>query len=191
MSPAAAEVETTIDYLIPTSRINRRFWAPGKEYNTGVYQPYPVTIRNARLAGPFTLDQHGFCIARHQSAITAWEANYGGDSAYAAEVADVVKRLTGADLVVNMGGMVRSSGLTSATVQPPAAEAHVDFTTRSANRIAEALYRKVRPEGAGYDRFISYSLWRCLHRPGPCPHHTAPAACPAAAAKAPATANRK
>lgn len=165
MSPAAAEVETTIDYLIPTSRINRRFWAPGKEYNTGVYQPYPVTIRNARLAGPFTLDEHGFCIAQHQTAITDWDANYGGDSVYAAEVAEVVKRLTGADMVVNMGGMVRCSGLTSATVQPPAAEAHVDFTTRSANRIAAALYNKVRPDGAGYDRFISYSLWRVLSPP--------------------------
>jgi hypothetical protein len=165
LSPQPAEIDTTIDYLIPTSRINRRFWAPGEEYNTGIYQPYPVTIRNARMAGPFTLDQHGFCISRHQSAITDWQANYGHDSAYAGEVADVVKRLTGADLVVNMGGMVRSSGLTSATVQPPAAEAHVDFTTRSAQRIAAMLYAKARPEGAGYDRFISFSLWRVLSPP--------------------------
>jgi hypothetical protein len=164
-SPASAQVDTTIDYLIPTSRINRRFWAPGEEYNTGTYQPYPVTIRNARLAGPFTLDQHGFCIDRHQSAVTDWEANYGGDSAYGLEVAAVVKRLTGADLVVNLSGQVRCSGLTSATVQPPAAEAHVDFTTRSAQRIAAMLYQKARPEGAGYDRFISFSLWRVLSPP--------------------------
>jgi len=166
LSEATAEVETTIDYLIPTSRINRRFWAPGKEYNTGIYKPYPVTIRNARLAGePFTLDRHGFCLARHDSNVTDWEANYGPDSQYAGEVADVVKRLTGADLVINMGGMVRTSGLTSDTRQPPAAEAHVDFTTRSAQRIAEMLYRKERPEGAGYDRFISFSLWRVLSPP--------------------------
>jgi len=164
-SQAATEVETTIDYLIPTSRINRRFWAPGEEYNTGVYQPYPVTIRNARLAGPFTLDEHGFCLAKHQSAITDWEANYGGDSAYAAEVAEVVKRMTGADMVINMGGMVRTSGLTSQTRQPPAAEAHVDFTTRSATRLAEMLYRHARPEGEGYDRFISFSLWRVITPP--------------------------
>jgi hypothetical protein len=165
LSPASAQIDTTIDYLIPTSRINRRFWAPGEEYNTGVYQPYPVTIRNARLAGPFTLDAHGFCISRHQSAISDWQANYGHDSPYAAEVAEVAKRLTAADLVVNMGGMVRSSGLTGPTVQPPAAEAHVDFTTRSAQRIAAMLYKKVRPEGAGYDRFISFSLWRVLSPP--------------------------
>jgi len=83
VSEAPAEVETTIDYLIPTSRINRRFWAPGTEYNTGVYQPYPVTIRNARLAGPFTLDEHGFCIAKPPTAIPDREANYGGAPAQA------------------------------------------------------------------------------------------------------------
>ena len=63
-SRAGDAVETRIDYLIPGSRINRRFWAPGAELNTGVYQPYPVTIRNGRLASePFTLDRNGFCRA--------------------------------------------------------------------------------------------------------------------------------
>ncbi len=42
------DVAAKIDYLLPTSRINRRFWAPGEEYNTGVYAPYDVTIHNAR-----------------------------------------------------------------------------------------------------------------------------------------------
>jgi hypothetical protein len=165
MSAAAARVETTIDYLVPTSRINRRFWAPGEEFNTGEYAPYPVTIRNARQAGPFNLDDHGFTIDRHETAITDWEAHYGPDSAYAAEVCAEAARLTGADFVIPMGGMIRCSGLTGPTVQPPAAEAHVDFTTRSANRLAEALYRKARPEGAGYDRFIAFSLWRVLSPP--------------------------
>ena len=50
-------VDAKMDYLLPTSTINRRFWAPGKEYNTGVYATYGVHIRNARLAPePFTLD---------------------------------------------------------------------------------------------------------------------------------------
>lgn len=165
MSGPLSEVATRIDYLVPTSRINRRFWAPGKEYNTGVYAPHDVVVRNARLAGPFTLDEHGFCISRHVSAVTDWEANYGPDGAYAEEVGDVVKALTGADMVIPMGGMIRSSGLTSATVQPPAAEAHVDFTTQSAQRLAERLYRLKRPDGAGYDRFICFSLWRALSPP--------------------------
>jgi hypothetical protein len=165
MSEASAAVQSTIDYLIPTSRINRRFWAPGKEYNTGVYAPYPVTIRNARLAGPFTLDEHGFCLGRHRTAVTDWGRNYGPDSDYAREVRDVAMRICGADLVLPMGGMVRSSGETGAAVQPPAAEAHVDFTQGCAERIAETLYRKYRPDGPGYRRFIAFSLWRVLSPP--------------------------
>jgi hypothetical protein len=165
LSPAAAEIHTSIDYLLPTSRINRRFWAPGKEYNTGLYAPYPVTVRNARLAGPFTLHEHGFCIGQHHTRISDWERNYGPDSAYAAEVSAAAMRLCGADMVVPMGGMMRSAGTTSATVQPPAAEAHVDFTRPCAERIAARLYHTARPQGPGYQRFIAFSLWRALSPP--------------------------
>jgi hypothetical protein len=165
MSQAVAEVQSMIDYLVPTSRINRRFWAPGKELNTGVYTPYPVTIRNARLAGPFTLDEHGFCLGQHHTDITDWQASYGAESAYATQVAQVARRLSGADVVVPMGGMMRASDTTSATVQPPAAEAHVDFTESCAGRIAERLYRTAHPEGPGYRRFIAFSLWRALSAP--------------------------
>src|ERR1700689_4378819 len=136
MSQAVAEVRSMIDYLVPTSRINRRFWAPGRELNTGVYAPYEVTLRNARLAGPFSLDQHGFCLAQHRTDIIDWHQNYNADTPYATQVREVAQRLTGADLVVPMGGMLRTSGPTGATMQPPAAEAHVDFTQRSAERIA-------------------------------------------------------
>jgi hypothetical protein len=165
LTPASDEVHSTIGYLIPTSRINRRFWAPGKEYNTGIYASYEVTIRNARRAGPFTLDEHGFCLGHHHADITDWEQAYGPDTAYAVQVCEVAKRLTGTDVAVPMGGMIRDSGETSATVQPPAAEAHVDFTERSAHRIAEAIYRRAHPAGPGYGRFIAFSLWRALSPP--------------------------
>jgi hypothetical protein len=165
MSQAAAEVHSLIDYLVPTSRINRRFWAPGKEFNTGIYAPYPVIIRNARLAGPFTLDAHGFCLGRHHTDISDWQSQYAADSPYAAQVGQVAMRLSGADFVVPMGGMMRASGATSASVQPPAAEAHVDFTESCAARIAERLYRTARQAGPGYRRFIAFSLWRVLSAP--------------------------
>lgn len=165
MSQAVAEVRSTIDYLVPSSRINRRFWAPGRELNTGVYAPYEVIIRNARLAGPFSIDQHGFGLAQHRTDITDWENHYDANSAYAAQVREVVARLTGADLVLGMGGMQRRSGPVTASFQPPAAEAHVDFTQRSAERIAQARYGKARPNGPGYRRFIAFSLWRALSAP--------------------------
>jgi hypothetical protein len=165
MSNAAAEIRSTIDYLVPTSRINRRFWAPGKEFNTGIYEPHSVIIRNARLSGPFTLDDHGFCLGHHRTGITDWEQNYLPGTPYAGEVCEVAKRLSGADFVVPLGGMIRTSGATTATTQPPAAEAHVDFTQRSADRIAGALYRKANPDGPGFRRFIAFSLWRALSPP--------------------------
>jgi hypothetical protein len=165
VSHAVAEVRSTIDYLVQSSRINRRFWAPGRELNTGIYAPYEVTLRNARLAAPFSLDQHGFCLAQHRTDISDWNQNYNADTPYAAQVREVAQRLTAADLVVPMGGMLRASGQTTSTIQPPAAEAHVDFTQRSAERIAARLYRKAQPEGQGYRRFMAFSLWRALSPP--------------------------
>ncbi len=166
MSEPAAAIQTQIQYLIPTSRINRRFWAPGEEYNTGVYAPYDVTIRNARKADHrFTLDGEGFELGAYPANHDDWESQYGADSDYAAEVCEIAKRMCGADLVVPMGGMVRTSGNTSPTVQPPAGEAHVDFTERSARRIAEMIYRRACPDGPGYGRFIAFSLWRPLSPP--------------------------
>ncbi|MEH6826757.1 CmcJ/NvfI family oxidoreductase [Parasphingorhabdus sp.] len=165
LSPATAEIDAKIQYLLPGSLINRRFWAPGEEYNTGEYAPYDVKIKNARLAGPFTLDDHGFAIERHKTDITDWLANYGPDGEYAKQVQDVARQMTGADFVIPMGGMIRTSGKTSKDVQPPAGEAHVDFTEKSATQLAERLYRAQRPDGKGYDRFICFSLWRVLSPP--------------------------
>ncbi len=165
-SEAPAAVETTIDYLIPSSRINRRFWAPGKELNTGVYQSYPVTIRNARLAPePFTLDTHGFCIATHRSGIRDFRDQAELKRDYPAEVIEAAKALTGADLVVPMGGQLRSPVISGEGIQPPAAEAHVDFNTRTAQKIARGIYDKAMPDGPGYDRFIAFSLWRTFSEP--------------------------
>ena len=159
-------VDATMDYLVPTSRINRRFWAPGKEYNTGVYSSHGVHIRNARMAPePFSLDKHGFCLAQHKTKVTDWEAAAAGDSDYAAEVIEVVKKLTGADVVLTMAGQLRTSGATGERLQPPAAEAHVDFTPQSAERVAERVYAAKIPDGPGYQRSICFSLWRPLSAP--------------------------
>lgn len=160
---APAEVQASIQYLVATSRINRRFWAPGAELNTGVYAPYPVTIRNARLAEEtIELDKHGFCLARHRTKVVDFSDAATVTQVYPGEVAAFVRELTGADIVAALGGMMRSAGRTGPGCQPPAGEAHVDFNARSARRIADRLYATAAPDGPGYDRFISFSLWRVL-----------------------------
>jgi hypothetical protein len=45
----------------------------------------------------FTLDEHGFCLAQHPTSIRDWDSQYGADSAYALEVAEVARALTGAE----------------------------------------------------------------------------------------------
>ena len=77
---------SAVDDRLPgaDSRINRRFWAPGRN-STRRLRAYPVTIRNARLAGPFTLDEHGFCLGRHHRHHRLGTVRR--ESAYAAQVA--------------------------------------------------------------------------------------------------------
>jgi hypothetical protein len=159
---ARDHVDATIAYLLPSSRINRRYVAPGAELNTGLYAPEPVRIGNARAAGhDFTLDAHGFALARFPTALTDLHDQAQIDGAYAAEINRIARAMTGADLVVPLGAMVRHS-IDHARHQPPAGEAHVDMNTPTAHTLARSLYEAACPGGPGYDRFILFSLWRCL-----------------------------
>ena len=125
-----------------------------------------MTIRNARTAAtPFTLADNGFCLAEHRSAIADFRDQAETAAHYPVEVADVAKMLTGCDFVIPMGGQLRSPVISGPGIQPPAAEAHVDFDTQSARRIADALYAKAMPDGPGFDRFIAFSLWRTFSPP--------------------------
>lgn len=159
-------VRASISYLKPTSLINRRFWAPGEEVNTGEYEPYPVIVRNARLAEkPFTLHEHGFAIATCPTKLDDFEDKATIESVYYEEVRRIVKEMCGADHVALIGGQLRSSGETGAIIQPPAAEAHVDFNEITSRKLAKRLYEKTAPDGQGYERFIIFSLWRVLSDP--------------------------
>jgi hypothetical protein len=52
------EVQAKIDYLVPSSRVNRHFWAPGRELDTGLYAPYEVTVL-ALCEGGSVRDEEG------------------------------------------------------------------------------------------------------------------------------------
>ena len=70
MVSRAQSVKATIDYLIASSRINRRYVAPGAELNTGRYAPHTVLIRNGRsVQGALGLDAQGFVLATQPSLV--------------------------------------------------------------------------------------------------------------------------
>jgi hypothetical protein len=171
-------VQAEINYLDPGSRINRRFVAPGAEVNTGRFVAHRVTIRDARpTQGRFTLASNGFALAEHYSAVRDFFDRDAVDAIYPGEAAGLIRRLTGATLVVPLGWMVRTSGDLSkfaraaagythqGGVQPPASDVHVDMMPERAEAMAEALYAKTRPDGPGFKRFIASSLWRCFSAP--------------------------
>jgi hypothetical protein len=176
--PEVRTVDAAIRYVVPGSFINRRFVAPGVEHNTGRYETHRVTVRDGRdIKDRFTLDIHGFVLAERRSAVTDFFDRDQVDRVYPGEVVETVKALTGATRVAPLGWMVRTSGDLSkyqrqtvgythrGGVQPPAGEAHVDFTPQRAEAMARTIYEKTFPDGKGYSRFIASSLWRAFSEP--------------------------
>jgi hypothetical protein len=163
---AAEGVNATVDYLVPGSRINRRYVAPGAELNTGRYAPHEVFIRNGRsVPRTLGLDTQGFVLANHPSLVANFKDKTELDAVYSSEVERIVKALTGADVAAPLGYVLRTSGITSSETQPPASEVHVDMTTDRAVRLAAAMYEKTFAARPRYTRFIASSLWRPFSQP--------------------------
>jgi hypothetical protein len=171
-------VEAEINYVAPGSFINRRFVAPGIEHNTGRYDAHRVIVRDGRtISNSFRLDVHGFVLAESATQVRDFFDKEEVERIYPAEALVVVQALTGAARVAPLGWMVRTSGDTSkyqkntagythrGGVQPPAGEAHVDFTPARAEPLARATYAKTFPDGKGFSRFIASSLWRVFSGP--------------------------
>jgi hypothetical protein len=137
-----------------------------------------VRIRNARpFRDEFTLDKVGFQLIDHKSSVSDFYNNDEVGAKYPQEVVDAVKKLTGATSIAAGGWMVRNSGDISkfakpsagyshhGGVQPPAAEAHVDYLPEVADRNAKMTYERTFPNGPGYKRFIAGSFWRAFSAP--------------------------
>jgi len=170
----ARRVDAEITYLDSGNVINRRFVCAGAEVNTGTYSPHAVEVRDGRsLSTDITLDKQGFMLARHVSAVPNFLDRSAVTATYPQEAAEVVKRLTGADVVVPGGWMIRTQGEQlkvkkiagyqhAGGVQPPAGECHVDFAPDVAERQAAKYYAQNFPDGPPYQRFIATSFWRCF-----------------------------
>jgi hypothetical protein len=170
--------QADISFLAPGSFVNRRFVSAGIEVNTGRYEPHRVPVYDGRpISDWFTLDRNGFVLAKHQSAVRDFHDSDEVDAVYVNEAQAIVKELTGADLVTGRGWMVRTSGDIPepepseegyqhvAGIQPPAAEAHVDFSPDFAEVMAAEIYKESFPDEKPYKRFISSSLWRAFSPP--------------------------
>ncbi|HEX9806048.1 MAG TPA: CmcJ/NvfI family oxidoreductase [Alteraurantiacibacter sp.] len=175
----ARQVETTIRYVDPGDFVTRRYVSQGKEMNIGTYSDHRVTVRDGMpIRGHFQFDVHGFTIGKNPTAVKDFHDKEEVDRIYQAEVAEDVKRRTGASKVVTRGWMIRTSAdLTqhaqkkvenyqhSGGIQPPAGEAHIDLNEATGRMMAKGTYEKEVPDGPGYKRYIVGSYWRTFSPP--------------------------
>ena len=104
----ARETRTQIRFVDPGDFVTRRFVSAGKEMNTGTYSDHEVTVRDGMpIRDHFTLDTHGFLIAKNPSAVKDFHDKAQVDALYEREVEEHVRQLTGADRVVARGQVRR------------------------------------------------------------------------------------
>ncbi|MWV28238.1 CmcJ/NvfI family oxidoreductase [Aurantiacibacter rhizosphaerae] len=175
----ARQVSALMRYVDEGDFVTRRYVSQGRELNTGTYSDHEVIIRDGMpMRDHFTLDRHGFTIARSSTAVTDFHDKAMVDRLYEREVEADVLRLTGADKCAARGWMLRTSADLSERasqktegyqhrggLQPPAGEAHVDVCTATAQRMAQATYEQCFPDGKGFTRFLITSHWRCFSPP--------------------------
>jgi hypothetical protein len=158
----AASVRGEVNYISPETTINRRFVAPGAVLKTAVYEPRTVPIHDGRpFQDRFTLEEDGFVLIHHVSAVQDFRNRQELDSVYLAEIVGEVQRITGADKVVPIGYVLRRSEKPGeAKAQPPGNDVHVDMSVTDARRRFDAAYQENFPDGPGYRRALITSFWR-------------------------------
>jgi hypothetical protein len=166
MSHQAPSITAGLEYVSPHCKVYRRFVCPAREVNTGRCEEHKVTIRNARLAEEkLSLETSGFCMVRHDTKVTDFYDQVQVDKIYPGEIKELLKDLTGADLVLDLGTTLRSSRNPRGNIQPPGREAHVDYNEASSHRLARRMLEENGMGDYEYHRFMAINLWRVISDP--------------------------
>ncbi|MBT0669163.1 hypothetical protein HT136_12400 [Novosphingobium profundi] len=163
----ARTIDAKIGYLHRSSKINRRFCAPHEDVNTSEYIECPVHMQDGSgLEDQFQLDVHGFMFVHSPNTFTAWNDPERIAADYEPVQLEIVRRILGADRMVNLGHALRTAGNSvEKAMKPVASEAHVDFESRAAQAYAKSLYAEHHPDAPPYERFVAFSFWRPLTPP--------------------------
>jgi hypothetical protein len=127
--------------------------------------PVEMDLVDARALDA-TLDQAGFTLVAHSSAVVDFSDRDAVGAIYRQEIIDLIAALTGADLVlVNNPGILRFSerSAQSGTLDNsrPARFAHVDISDAT----AAAFAHRAAPDGRPIARFAHFNVWRTVSAP--------------------------
>lgn len=168
-----AFVDTQLRHIVPMAARPRvyTFDPPeGEPQTNATYQDYPVRIHDLRQAGQdFTLDQEGFALLRHQSAVAGFTDEDEIRRVYYPESAELIGRITGADRVFIFDHTIRRrvAGATDRAAgvpRQPATHVHVDHTAKSGpQRVRDLLGEDAEALLKGRVQIIN--LWRPIRGP--------------------------
>jgi hypothetical protein len=127
--------------------------------------PVEMQIADAR-AQAMTLDEAGFALIAHESAVEDFADRAALEARYRPEIVALVTAASGADLVlVNSPGIRRFSERSALAGvldnSRPARFAHVDVSDVTAAVFAH----RAAPAGRELARFVHYNVWRALSAP--------------------------
>jgi hypothetical protein len=127
--------------------------------------PIDMEITDARACGP-TLDEAGFTLLAHRSAVTDFGDREAVDAVHRREIVELIGELSSADLVVvGSPGILRFSEKSAQSGaldnSRPARFAHVDLSDATAATFAH----RAAPEGRKLARFVHYNVWRAISAP--------------------------
>ena len=124
-----------------------------------------MDIADARARGA-TLDDAGFTLVAHRSAVTEFGDREAVNAVYRQEIVDLIHDLSGADLVVvGSPGILRFSEKSAQSGaldnSRPARFAHVDISDAT----AAAFAKRAAPAGRELARFVHFNVWRAISAP--------------------------
>jgi hypothetical protein len=135
--------------------------------NRIVVDPRMVRFVDARpIADTLSLDVEGFKLVRHETAMRNFHDPAEVEAVYLREMAQVVQRESGADLVISaLGPLLRQNDPSVERAIPPAPLAHSDYTALTLRTQLGFQIDLTAPEYRGYKRIIAYQTWRALSPP--------------------------
>jgi hypothetical protein len=163
-------VSAEVNYVAPMS-VRPRFHANDKSRDVLDLDTRRVEITDARtLRQPPTLAAEGLMLVHAPTRMRDFRDRDEVASVYAREVHDIVKRETGAELVLNMGAGVlrfseRSGKAGSLNNSFPARFVHNDVSEATARAFAARALPGGAAELAGYRSFAQYNVWRAFSPP--------------------------
>ena len=172
MTASQDYVVSTLNYLADSER-NPKSYIDRPAAGTGVRRPeqvqHDIRIRDSRpFIDDLSLDAQGFELVSHRSRVKNFYDEAAVKSVYYPEVAEFVKRATGADKVLVFDHNVRSAPKAEKRedkARQPVRYVHNDYTIKSGPQRVRDLLEPAEAEARLENRFAVVNVWRPIRGP--------------------------